>query len=113
ATAMTSSAPTSRRIAAPRHWAACGPSWTSFRTAARRSGRNLPRAGRRARRMSGGIGTTSIDREAYVVRFFTPVRIRVPDDPPPDAWASMLVLTQSSPGGGLGDGREIAGIDGS
>ncbi len=54
ATATRSSAPTSSTAAATRRWGAPGPTSTSPRSGARRSGRTRRRATRRPRRTSGG-----------------------------------------------------------
>ena len=62
ATATRSTAPTSSTTAATRRWAAPGPTSTSPRSGARRSGRTRPRATRRPRRTSGGTTTTSTTR---------------------------------------------------
>ena len=63
ATATRSSAPTSSTAAATSTWAAPGPTSTSRRSDARRSGRTRRRAIRRPRPTSGGTSTTSTGRQ--------------------------------------------------
>ena len=65
-TTTGSSAPTSSTAAATRRWAPPGPTSTSPRSAARRSGRTRPRATRRPSPTCGGASTTSTTRGVMI-----------------------------------------------